>query len=581
MASLESAGKGASPSYMRKVMSELHSSERVPLWKEEMVERVKRAATARQAHEDLVKLQQSGGVKAASGSRSARAHGRHRALADDDAASAVSGLGGTRGGHGASGKALSIADSLAESGVQLNSAAAKEIERKLFVYQDAISEQELQQQLLDQKMRAMKEEEAALVAKQQSNPLLKGCGTANIEKELQRNQLRQKSKLSKQLQVTEERVADAERLNKSTVETINKLRKGRADFLRQTAKLEERVAAMAQDMKHFSQNAHASLDEKEKLEGRLKRQQHDYRNEIAHAEHVFEMTAGELQALDERIAQGHAEEEQFLQVQKQDEFRHVRQLREDEQKRELRLGYLQNHVRGQEMDFQRLHRIMGVKFTPEKPDSVQEIVSASLKHEQRNSSLLHYVGVQTQEIEETEEQLAALERHETVLLAQQKEAAQAGLVAQAQAEQESGSAEAIVHGIVKRDDDLSKLCPLVVKLCEMVGGSPEMVGDGGMLALKGCRPDTLADFLRLIDVQLKELYARANILPTASSNEWLRDFLRPKEVGSRGGVALPNVIEIRRELEAAAQKQKEAKEAKAMLQGTADEGAAGLSVTVG
>ena len=39
------------------------------------------------------------------------------------------------------------------------------------------------------------------------------------------------------------------------------------------------------------------------------------------------------------------------------------------------------------MDFQRLHRIMGVKFTPEKPDSVQEIVKASLSHEQRNASL--------------------------------------------------------------------------------------------------------------------------------------------------------------------------------------------------
>ena len=42
-------GGPASPSYLKKMMSELHQSETgVPLWKEEMVERVKRAATARQ-----------------------------------------------------------------------------------------------------------------------------------------------------------------------------------------------------------------------------------------------------------------------------------------------------------------------------------------------------------------------------------------------------------------------------------------------------------------------------------------------------------------------------------------------------
>lgn len=114
------------------------------------------------------------------------------------------------------------------------------------------------------------------------------------------------------------------------------------------------------------------------------------------------------------------------------------------------------------MDFQRLHRIMGVKFTPEKPESVMEvrsypyptttptptpiptpllpptpspsdahphayphgrtseylgtpqIVSTSLKHEQRNSSLLHFVGVQNAQIEELQEELLLLAKEEVL-----------------------------------------------------------------------------------------------------------------------------------------------------------------------
>ena len=54
-------------------------------------------------------------------------------------------------------------------------------------------------------------------------------------------------------QVSEERVADAERLNKATVDSINKLRRGRSDFLHQMARLTERVSVMSADMKHFAQ----------------------------------------------------------------------------------------------------------------------------------------------------------------------------------------------------------------------------------------------------------------------------------------------------------------------------------------
>lgn len=66
----------------------------------------------------------------------------------------------------------------------------------------------------------------------------------------------------------------------------------------------------------------------------------------------------------------------------------------------------------------------------------------------------------------------------------------------------------------------------------------------------------------MIDVAIKELRARAQALPTASSNEWLRDFLTYHEVNQG-----QTVTEIRKELETAAQKVKEQKEAKSVMGG--------------
>jgi len=508
--------------------------------------------------------------------RSARVPERstRRGLALDDDASSVasSHRGGATHQNTHHHSPPSVVDSITESGVGARgSAQAREIERKLFWYQDAIHEQELQQQLLDQKIRGLNDEVSQALEHRQSHPQLKGVGAVGMERELMKRQMREKSRLERSVQVSDERVADAERFNRETVALIDKLRHGRADFLNQMSKLEERVNVMTTDMKHFGQAAHASLDEKEKVEARLKRQQFDYRNELSHTEHIFEMLQGELQSLEERIANAHAAEEAFLQQEKQKAFQTVKTQRELEQKRELRLGFLQNHVRGQEMDFQRLHRIMGVKFTPEKPDSVQDIVKASLNHEQRNASLLHFVGVQNAEIEGIEEQLRVLQRTEEALVIEHAKAAEKSQSTKVAAEMSVRSFDTTTAGITKRVDDLDQLCPLVVKLYEMAsavtGGSVD--ASGGMLALKGCRPDTLSDYLRLIDISLKDLYQRANALPTAAGNEWLRDFLQPKVITSH-----PSVMELRKELEVAAQKQKEAKEAKTQDAGTDDAAAA-------
>ena len=96
--------------------------------------------------------------------------------------------------------------------------------------------------------------------------------------------------------------------------------------------------------------------------------------------HTWEHTVGtldsEIQALDTAIKRLNDNEEAVLEAERRSHYMVLKRARDGLQKRELRLGYLQNQVRGQEMDFQRLHRIMGVKFLPEKPESVQDIISA-------------------------------------------------------------------------------------------------------------------------------------------------------------------------------------------------------------
>lgn len=526
-----------SPTYLRKVMGQLHPTSGVPLWKEEIVDRVKRQAQQANARRQKDQRMQM----------AATAPPTTRLTNPSPRTTRVS-MGNRKGST----------SQLADDAVSVASGAlpslSKDVERKVFWYQDAIHEQELQQQLLEQKFRSLSDEiEESEERRKATSAELKGVGTVNLDKEINRRNNRDRLRLSKTLQVNEERVADAERVNKNLQETINKLRKARAEFLRQMGKMTERETAMNTDMKHFAQSAHASLDEKEKLESKVKRQQFDYKVEKQHFECVFQTLEQEVNELDSSISSAHAAEEELLQQQRQGNYRALKAKRNADEKRELKLGYLQNNVRGQEMDFQRLHRIMGVKFTPEKPESVMEIVACSLKHEQRNSSLLHFVGVQRKEIEALQASLQDLEAEEKALLIQQQSASAERETKAARLEKSEQMEEEVVGQISRANAILENLCPEVENLCKVTGATDSVsTADSMLLQLKGCRPDSLPDFLRLIDISLRDLRARAESLPTAAGNEWLRDFLQPKVVNTH-----PSVHEIRRDIEVASQKQKE------------------------
>ena len=97
------------------MMGTLHGAERVPLWKEEMIERVKRRSAIKKEREAMASS------AAATSRQVLRVSGRHGATAAADSLGGAARGGGTRGGA--------------------NAEEVNTLERKVYWYSDAIHEQ--------------------------------------------------------------------------------------------------------------------------------------------------------------------------------------------------------------------------------------------------------------------------------------------------------------------------------------------------------------------------------------------------------------------------------------------------------
>lgn len=232
-------------------------------------------------------------------------------------------------------------------------------------------------------------------------------------------------------------------------------------------------------------------------------------------------------------------------------------------------------VRGQEMEFQRLHRIIGVRFTPDQPESVKEIVSSSMNNEARNSSLVRYSQMQASQIEALEEENRRLEADAERCTMQQTASTANQETASAAANRLAQQSEVLASSLESYETVLKRLCNPVEVIFDKLGSAKLNDDDGGMLKLQGMRPDTLTDHLRLIDEAVKDL--RSKVVWMANSRERLieklpapdrdlaasepllpavlLDFVRPKEEDPR-----QSLNETHKELEAQATKQAQRRE---------------------
>lgn len=80
---------------------------------------------------------------------------------------------------------------------------ARDAERKLFWYQDAIHEQELQSQLLEQKVNSLQGQVGEILEERRRTAGLPGFGVLQMEKEMRRREQRELASLAKNLQASE------------------------------------------------------------------------------------------------------------------------------------------------------------------------------------------------------------------------------------------------------------------------------------------------------------------------------------------------------------------------------------------
>jgi hypothetical protein len=547
-------------SYLNTMMGKLHSNDKVPLWKEDMVERVKwRSQTNKDALSHTAPLPSTAQLLSP---RGASPPSTLKALPSNGVS--LRNARTTKTGR-------AISDGASEAGLYTTLSAhssAKDRERKLFFYQDAICDLELQTQLLNQRETEIRDELARMQL-----ALSKG-GVGKNARITDAQLTRERAKMMRTLEVSEERVSEAERLNRDTVTLINKLRKGRADFLRRMRNSNEREAAMVGDMKRFGQSAHASLDEKEKLEARLKRSQFEYGIELRDYDKRAASLEEQIEELNTNIERAKNAENHYMEQEKQAQFSSLKQRREVVQRREIRLGYAKSQVQLMEADFERLRLAVGVETeagslhsdNPSGLQSVHELVSASLQNEERNSSLVSFVEVQVAQAQALEAEIAQYEeQYQRLLHARQDESHSSAQSneRQARAAEQIGGINASIDA---HETVLSQLCEPVQLLFDRLGCTAPN-DDGGLFKLKGCRPDTLTDYIRLIDDELRVRHVKAQHLlpepveevdpravappepkPKRSALEVLEQFTRAAEV-----LDYTPVEQVRRELEKAAQ----------------------------
>jgi len=327
---------------------------------------------------------------------------------------------------------------------------------------------------------------------------------------------KEKARLTRTLEVNEARVSEADRVNRELMAIINKLRKGRADFLRSMRSANERETSMINDMKHFGQSAHASLDEKEKFEARLRRSQFDHGYELRDYEKKLAALDEQIEELDASIQRGQDADEHDREVEKRAEFRALKQKRDIVQKRETNLAYLKNQVQGMEAEFARLLYAVGLDSDPNNPcsnEAVHQLISASLKNDERNTSLLSFVEMQEAQAQVLEADIANYEEQFAELMRIREAESNSSAKSSVLQARVAGQIDGIAASIETHDALLSALCKPVQLIFDHLG-CVAPADDGGLFNLKGCRADTLTDYIRVIDEAVQQRHQVAQQLLT-------------------------------------------------------------------
>ena len=235
--------------------------------------------------------------------------------------------------------------------------------------------------------------------------------------------------MTDQLELFESRTSQARDANAGLEKIINELRRERAQQQNTMRQRGEREGAMATDMRQFATTAHAALDEKERIKGRVRRLKHEWKLERAQQETEQMQLQRTLVDLEAAIETMQMEEETERQDATRLECREMREAYKVVEVRERRLGYLRAQSAALSNEFRKLGEVAGVtggrgrderggsKFNHEDPQTADVLINTLKQNDIRNESGHAYLQELDGEVESLSSELSKLDKEEKQLIA--------------------------------------------------------------------------------------------------------------------------------------------------------------------
>jgi len=189
---------------------------------------------------------------------------------------------------------------------------------------------------------------------------------------------------------------------------IDDLRKEKMSHREQLTRMKAKAEKMDADIAFLTHQAHAALDQREKVRGKFLMAQRDMMQEREQKLAVIAELVARANALDDDWAERQAQIADAEEQRRRQAYGSGRKRRELYESSKVRKDFLEAQSCGWESEFERLQAFTGMeaKFRPLEKDSnvVQEITDRYAKNERANTSLLRYLNEQQAEISSLTEQ---------------------------------------------------------------------------------------------------------------------------------------------------------------------------------
>jgi len=423
----------------------------------------------------------------------------------------------------------------------------KRLEHLLDSYQTSYSREQLQSEQFDKELASIKDQLAKV---------LNSAPPDRAKTELAAA-MRTRNKLERKVGGFEEKLNELDAYNEKLVAMISGLRKQGEPHRQGAKRVQASMDKMSVEMMQLKAACHKALDEREMILLALRRVQDDSARDAADFEamrHELKLHAEELDSsikTTEKVLEGKTEHSRRVQ------YHAMRDARRQRERLEVCYGYLRSQVEGLEKDFGDLQRIVGVPVESTRPNSSQKIIEQFAEKDRRVASLQKYWALQSDEIEEIQLKVAAMERDAATAAAAAADAV--ALAHGTVSKQHSAAAEEALHA--KTLAQFDAVCERFASMFLMCKCDEEPI-QGAYLATKGCSTSTILDFMSHLSTAIDEANTLASSLrdvahthrsaASRKPNEVVESFLRlraeaPAGAPEGGDVATRNA-EARRQL---------------------------------